>query len=321
MGASAGASILLDVVVSAAIGAGMAKVEGGNVGKGAMTGALIGGVTGGVGAALGGPLSATGVGVGSDADVLAQAGDAGQAGSIGVSSLGSSVGTSAGLNAGVNWADTDPMADPWGYSSGIGGTATGATTTALDSAGNVIPSTLMNTAPTISGPAAPGMSLGKMAQLGLTGLSVGTGVSNAMTMRDLARSQIQQQNQANTQRQIYQQQLSQLMANPQSVTQQPGYQFGLDTGLESVKRSLAASGQGPASGATELELQKYGTLYGQNYLQQQEQNLIGLASGGFGTTPLNAGSVAGSDLNSNLMMMSTLAQLGLGGKQMGLFGS
>jgi hypothetical protein len=56
------------------------------------------------------------------------------------------------------------------------------------------------------------------------------------------------------------------------IQNQPGYQFGFNTGLEALNRNFAATGVGQG-GAQSLALQNYGNQYAGNYLQQLIGNL------------------------------------------------
>ena len=78
-----------------------------------------------------------------------------------------------------------------------------------------------------------------------------------------------------------QSQLSNLMANPSSVTQTPGYQFGMDQGTQALNRTMQAQGQGQ-SGAQQQALAQFGQGYAGQQYQQMYQNLYGLAGGGLG---------------------------------------
>jgi hypothetical protein len=71
-------------------------------------------------------------------------------------------------------------------------------------------------------------------------------------------------------------QLQNLLMNPQSVTQTPGYQFNLSQGLQGLQAQQAAQGRLVSGGAL-IQGQQYGQqLAGQTY-QQQLQNLATLS--------------------------------------------
>lgn len=95
-----------------------------------------------------------------------------------------------------------------------------------------------------------------------------------------------------SQRGQYQQQLAALMADPSSITKQPGYQFGLDTGLNSVQGSAAAKGM-LNSGNTLAALDQFGQSYASSQLQNQELFLAQLAGANIGS-PGTAGQILNS---------------------------
>jgi len=90
----------------------------------------------------------------------------------------------------------------------------------------------------------------------------------------------------------YRDQLSQLMADPSSVTKLPSYQFFKDQGAESVARNFAAN----PGGAQGVALEQYGQNYASSAYEQQAQLLAGLS--GLTQNPAGYGSVA-SGANSN----------------------
>jgi hypothetical protein len=65
--------------------------------------------------------------------------------------------------------------------------------------------------------------------------------------------------------------MSNLLQNPSSITQDPGYQFGLQQGVQGVDRSAASKGS-LYSGATLKALDRYGTDYAGTKLNQTLQN-------------------------------------------------
>ena len=102
----------------------------------------------------------------------------------------------------------------------------------------------------------------------------------------------------------YAAQLAQLNANPGSVTSLPGYQFGMDQGSQALQRAAAAQGY-TGSGNAQIALQQYGQNYANQYLQQQQQYLAGLAGGS------NPASVQGTAIAAQLAGQS-LGSLGYG---------
>lgn len=74
----------------------------------------------------------------------------------------------------------------------------------------------------------------------------------------------------------YEADLQTLMDNPASITTTPGYQFGLDQGLQAVMRKLAQQGYG-GSGNEGIALNNYAQDYATNFLGKQQQFLAQLA--------------------------------------------
>ncbi|CAB5079596.1 hypothetical protein UFOVP146_28 [uncultured Caudovirales phage] len=74
----------------------------------------------------------------------------------------------------------------------------------------------------------------------------------------------------------YASQLQNLMNNPQSVTQTPGYQFNLSQGLQGLQAQQAAQGRLVSGGAL-LQGQQFGQNLAQQTYQQQLQTLASLS--------------------------------------------
>jgi hypothetical protein len=77
-----------------------------------------------------------------------------------------------------------------------------------------------------------------------------------------------------------------LLADPSSITSDPGYEFGVQQGQQALERSAAAGGN-LLSGKTLLDVNKYGQEYGQQYYDKALGRQAGLAQMG-----LSAGSAA-----------------------------
>ena len=84
----------------------------------------------------------------------------------------------------------------------------------------------------------------------------------------------------------YAQQLNQLMSNPASVQNLPGYQAELAQGTQAVERTLAQHGQ-IGSGQEMMSLRDYASGQQNKYFQQQLGNLSILS--GAGQSPANGG--------------------------------
>jgi hypothetical protein len=107
------------------------------------------------------------------------------------------------------------------------------------------------------------------------------------------------------QRGQYQDMLSKLMNDPSSITSDPGYQFQLQQGLNSVQGSNAASGM-LNSGNTMAALMKYGQDYASTGFNNKALLLAQLAGANVGS-PGTAGQIANQQ---NLMNQQTAGILG-----------
>lgn len=92
----------------------------------------------------------------------------------------------------------------------------------------------------------------------------------------------------------YATQLNNLIANPGSVTQTPGYQFGMNQGVEALNRNYASTGQG-GSGAQQVGLQNFAQGYAGQQYNNQESTLAQLS--GATQAPMNV--TGQNQLNAN----------------------
>jgi hypothetical protein len=109
--------------------------------------------------------------------------------------------------------------------------------------------------------------------------------------------------------QYYAQQLQQLIANPSSVTNLPGYQFQFDQGAKAVTDQAAAMGY-LGSGNLGVALTQYGQNYAQSAYQQQEQMLAQLSGLTAPSSPaqyLNAATAAQQSANSQFSSLTNAA--------------
>lgn len=123
--------------------------------------------------------------------------------------------------------------------------------------------------------------------------------SNASRAAGAATTELGMQQTQFGEQQQYAQQLQELIANPSSVQNLPGYQFNLDQGSTTVARQMAASGfLGSGNEATALE--QYGQNYANSAYTTQAQLLSSLAGfnapayGANATGSTNAATSAGS---------------------------
>ena len=123
-----------------------------------------------------------------------------------------------------------------------------------------------------------------------------------------------------------------LLQNPQAVSQEPGYQFGMGEGTKAIERSAAGRG-GLYSGATLKALQRFGQdyagtktnelfnryasvagigqtatnqtgMYGQNYAQNAGNNMVGVGN-----------ARAGSYMNQGANWQNAINQMAAFGQQ------
>lgn len=108
-----------------------------------------------------------------------------------------------------------------------------------------------------------------------------------------------------SQRGQYQTQLANLLNNPSSITSDPGYQFQLKQGLDSVNGSMAAGGF-LNSGNRATALETYGQNYAQTQLQNKELFLAQLAGANVGS-PGTAGQILQNQNQLNQASAGTVA--------------
>lgn len=147
-------------------------------------------------------------------------------------------------------------------------------------------------------------------------LNIGSGIyglSEASKMKDLASGTMRASDPFGPQRAQYAQQLQQLMADPSSITNDPGYQFQFDQGSQAVTRQMAAKGY-LGSGNLGTALQEYGQNYAASAYKDRISTLASLAGANiapnFGAS-LN-GYASGIDLAGK-----SLASLGYGATMAG----
>jgi hypothetical protein len=87
-------------------------------------------------------------------------------------------------------------------------------------------------------------------------------------------------------------QIQSLLANPGNITQDPGYQFGLDQGNKALNSGAASRGM-TYSGAQGKALQRYGQDYGGTKLNESYNRLASIA--GIGQQATNSGNLLGAN--------------------------
>lgn len=165
-------------------------------------------------------------------------------------------------------------------------------------------------------------SMGNLKALPWAGISGATSIGSSIYGLDQA-SKIRKQSNAignkpdplDAWRQQYAQQLAALQANPGSVTNMPGYQFGMDQGSQALQRQMAQGGY-TQSGNEKIALQNYGQKYSSDFLNNEMARLAQLSGFQFPSTDNSRTSLQGNISASDIASRS-LASMGYG---MGQFG-
>lgn len=142
----------------------------------------------------------------------------------------------------------------------------------------------------------------------------------ANTQLGLQQQQMGMEQSLFNQQQPYRDQLSQLMADPASVSKLPGYAFERDQGAETVARQFAGNPGGGGAAA----LTRYGEDYAGGAYGQQVQLLAGLAglnpsAYAPGSNPVGAGANLNNASNNSFNQMQQL--LAQGGALTKMFGA
>ena len=157
------------------------------------------------------------------------------------------------------------------------------------------------------------MAAASVASLGVGAYEASTASGVASTQENAAKTQLgMEQTQFNEQQQ-YATQLSQLMANPSSVTSLPGYSFNFNQGADAVSREMAAGGF-LNSGNEATALTQYGQGMAMSTYNQQAQllaQLAGFNAPAYGSNSSSSASAATGASNSSFNQTgSLLASLG-----------
>lgn len=196
-----------------------------------------------------------------------------------------------GLGGGVN----NP--DPWVE----GGTGPFATETTEFGTFNPAISSLPSLKD-IAGVVGPALSIGS----GIVGLNAAGGIKN------VAQQASEIQDPFGSQRKKYQEMLAALYANPNSVANMPGYQFGLDQGRQAIERRGAASGSG---GNEAIALARYTPEYARNFYTDEVNRLMTLS--GAGIPPSGGNALVQGNMGAADLVSKSLASIGYGVRDMG----
>lgn len=104
-----------------------------------------------------------------------------------------------------------------------------------------------------------------------------------------------------------------LMANPGSVSSQPGYQFGMDEGRRAIARTGAAGGSG---GNEAIALSRYTPEYAQNFYNNEVARLMQLGQGEGALGTAEAGIGLNAQAGADRLMSSSLGSIGYGANRM-----
>ena len=107
------------------------------------------------------------------------------------------------------------------------------------------------------------------------------GLNQAGKVGDAANRAAASQDPFGPQRPQYQAMLQRLMADPSSVTNLPGYQFGIGQGEQALMRTSAARGM-TGSGGEAIALQQYGQNFANQFFQDQFNRLSSLSGANIG---------------------------------------
>lgn len=154
-------------------------------------------------------------------------------------------------------------------------------------------------------------------------VSAGVGIYSAVNASKVSGQAMGQSGTIFGEQQSYEQQLQQLMANPSSVTQLPGYQFQLEQGTQAVARQMGAAGMF-GSGNEAAALTQYGQGLASSFYQQQVNNLMSLSGITAPESPAQAtGAAVAANTSTSNQIQGLLGQLGiaygLGGGNNGIF--
>lgn len=142
-------------------------------------------------------------------------------------------------------------------------------------------------------------------------LNIGSGLYGLYEsgqQRNLAKDAIKASDPFGPYRQQYAQQLMALMADPSTITKDPGYQFQLDQGSQAVERFMASKGF-LGSGNEGIALQQYGQDYASKYLNEKVNQLAGLAGANITPNPAPGLNAYNQGLDT---ASASLASLGYG---------
>ncbi len=140
--------------------------------------------------------------------------------------------------------------------------------------------------------------------------SIAVGAKAANDQKKLGKRALKGADAVQAKQDFYNEMLMDLLKNPSTITNDPGFQFSFGKGLEAVERSNAARGL-VGSGQVSVDLLRFGEEFSSRFLQQRENLLAGLSGAGAASSPaqfIGAGVAANSSATD--ILSQTLGSLG-----------
>lgn len=144
-------------------------------------------------------------------------------------------------------------------------------------------------------------------------VGIGVGAYEANKSQGIAEQGLSLAKTTQGEQEYYNQMLQQLIANPSSVSQLPGFAFDLSTGEKAVADTMGASGFG-GSGNEAASLTQFGQGLASSFYTQQTNLLASLSGVTAPSSPASAiGAATGAQANATSTVSSLLNSLGFYG--------
>jgi hypothetical protein len=146
--------------------------------------------------------------------------------------------------------------------------------------------------------------------VGIAGLvSAGVGAYESSQQQGISQQAVNLAKTTQGEQEQYNQQLQQLLANPNAFFSSAPYQAAFGQGVQAVQRGQAATNPpGPGQAAS---LQAFGQTFGQQQLMSQEQLLASLSGATAASSPASSlGTAAGAQAQAGNTLSGVLASLG-----------
>lgn len=146
--------------------------------------------------------------------------------------------------------------------------------------------------------------------IGAAVITAGTGAYEASQQQGISSQALSLAQDTQGKQDQYNQQLQQLLANPNAFFKSAPYQAAFGQGLQAVQRGQAASGN-PAGPGQAAALQQFGQGFGAQQLMGQEQLLASLSGAQTASSPAQGLQVAaGAQASSAAQLSGALGSLG-----------